>query len=44
MSKTLGLYLREMETKHGIDPRLTGLIAHLADTCKEISFKVRRGA
>ena len=44
MSKTLGLYLREMETKHGIDPRLTGLIAHLADTCKEISFKVSRGA
>ncbi len=44
MSKTLGLYLREMETKHGIDPRLTGLVAHLADTCKEISFKVSRGA
>lgn len=44
MSKTLGLYLREMETKHAIDPRLTGLIAHLADTCKEISFKVSRGA
>lgn len=44
MSKTLGLYLREMETKHGIDPQLTGLIAHLADTCKEISFKVSRGA
>ena len=44
MSKTLGLYLREMETKHGIDPRLTGLIAHLADTCKELSFKVSRGA
>lgn len=44
MSKTLGLYLREMEAKHGIDPRLTGLIAHLADTCKEISFKVSRGA
>ena len=44
MSKTLGLYLREMETKHGIDPRLTGLIAHLADTCKGISFKVSRGA
>jgi fructose-1,6-bisphosphatase I len=33
-----------METKHGIDPRLTGLVAHLADTCKEISFKVSRGA
>ena len=44
MSKTLGLYLREMETKHGIDPRLTGLVAHLADTGKEISFKVSRGA
>ena len=44
MSKTLGLYLREMETKHGIDPRLTGLVAHWADTCKEISFKVSRGA
>ena len=44
MSKTLGLYLCEMETKHGIDPRLTGLVAHLADTCKEISFKVSRGA
>lgn len=44
MSKTLGLYLREMETKHGIDPQLTGLISHLADTCKEISFKVSRGA
>ena len=44
MSKTLGLYLREMETKHGIDPRLTGLVAHLADTCKEISVKVSRGA
>ena len=44
MAKTLALYLHEMETTHAIDPRLTGLINHLAETCKEISFKVSQGA
>ena len=44
MPKTLALYLHEMETVHHVDPRLTGLINHLAETCKEISFKVSQGA
>ena len=44
MAKTLALYLHEMETAHAVDPRLTGLINHLAETCKEISFKVSQGA
>ena len=44
MAKTLALYLHEMQTQHGVDPKLTGLIAHIAETCKDISFKVSLGA
>ena len=44
MAKTLDLYLHDLETHHGVDPRLTALINHLACTCKEISFKVSQGA
>lgn len=44
MPKTLEQYLQEMQTTHGVDARLTGLVQHLAETCKEISFKVSRGA
>ena len=44
MAKTLDLYLHDLEVHHGVDPRLTALINHLAGTCKEISFKVSQGA
>ena len=44
MAKTLALYLQEMQNEHGVDPKLTGLIAHIAETCKDISFKVSLGA
>ena len=44
MAKTLDLYLHDLEVHHHVDPRLTALIAHLAGTCKEISFKVSQGA
>ncbi len=44
MAKTLALYLQEMQNEHEVDPKLTGLIAHIAETCKDISFKVSLGA
>ncbi len=44
MAKTLALYLQEMQNEHDVDPKLTGLIAHIAETCKDISFKVSLGA
>ncbi len=44
MAKTLALYLEDIEREHGVDPKLTALVAHIAQTCKDISFKVSRGA
>ncbi|MCI5897272.1 MAG: class 1 fructose-bisphosphatase [Candidatus Aphodousia sp.] len=44
MAKTLDLYLHEVQQEYGVDPALVGLISHIADTCKEISFMVSRGA
>lgn len=44
MAKTLDIYLREVQQDHGVDPALASLISHIADTCKEISFMVSRGA
>lgn len=44
MAKTLAQYLQQMQKEHGVDSKLTGLITCIADTCKEISFKVSLGA
>ena len=44
MAKTLTHYLQQVQKEHGVDPKLIGLLTCIAETCKEISFKVSLGA